>query len=248
MTDSDKKELMKSQQELEKLKKENEDILSKQEQDKAARVEMESYLKELETEKSDLTSRLETLQAELSRNAASVDELTGYVHELEAQKENYLSLPQEETVPRRETTELTQVTVNSAEKVIKEGKSQPVKELNKRLRANYLKVNEERILLLEQLEERDAQIKRYRDELAAKNTPPDTSSLNVQRSLSAGDAESLEDPKAEVRCLKNSLKEKEVEVDNLKVQLQSFQEVASGNMDPGKEVLELKKQLKESEV
>ncbi len=35
-------------------------------------------------------------------------------------------------------------TVNSAEKVIKEGKSHPVEELNKRLRPNYLKVNEER--------------------------------------------------------------------------------------------------------
>ena len=243
MTDSDKKKLIESQQELEKL---NGDLLSKQEQDKAARVEMENYLKKLETEKSDLTSRLEALQAELSRNTTSKDELTGYVRELEAQKENYLSRPQEETVPRRETAELAKETVNSAERVIKEGKSQPVEELNKRLRANYLKVNEEKILLLEQLEERDAQIKRYRDELAVKDAPP--APLNVQRSLSAGEAESLEDPKAEVRRLGNALKEKEVEVDNLKVQLDSFQEVASGNMDLGKEVVELKKQLKESEV
>ncbi len=244
MTDSDKKKLIESQQELEKL---NGDLLSKQEQDKAARVEMENYLKKLETEKSDLTSRLEALQAELSRNTTSKDELTGYVRELEAQKENYLSRPQEETVPRRETAELAKETVNSAERVIKEGKSQPVvEELNKRLRTNYLKVNEERIFLIAQLEERDAQIKRYRDELAVKDAPP--APLNVQRSLSAGEAESLEDPKAEVRRLGNALKEKEVEVDNLKVQLDSFQEVASGNMDLGKEVLKLKKKLRESEV
>ncbi len=189
MTDSDKKKLIESQQELEKLKKENEDILSKQEQDKTERVEMENYLKELETEKSVLTSHLETLQEELSRNAAL------------------------------------------------RGKSQPVEELNKGLRANYLKVNEERILLISQLEERDAQIKRYRDKLAAKDAPPTTLSLNVQRSLSAGEAESLEDPKAEVHRLGNALKGKETEVDNLKVQLQSFQEVACGNMDLGKEVL-----------
>ncbi len=247
MTDSDKKKLIESQQELEKLKKENEDLLSKQEQDKAARVEMVNYLKELETEKSDLTSRLETLQAELSRNAASKGELTGYVREPEAQKENYLIRLQEETVLRRETAELAKETVNSAEKVIKEGKSQPVvEELNKRLRANYLKVNEEKILLLEQLEERDAQIKRYQDELVAKDAPP--APLNVQRSLSAGEVESLEDSKAEVRRLGNALKKKEVEIDNLEVQLDSFQEVASGNMDLGKEVLELKKQLRVSEV
>ncbi len=62
--------------------------------------------------------------------------------------------------------------------------------------------------------------------------------------MHAGEAESLEDPKAEVRCLENALKEKEVEVDNLKVQLQSFH---SDNM-LGKEVVELKKKLKESEV
>ncbi len=232
MTDSDKEKLIESQQELEKL---NEDLLSKQEQHKAERVEMENHLKKLEIEKSDLTSRLQTLQAELSRNAASMDELTGYIRELEAQKENYLSRPKKETV--------------SAEKVIKERKSQPVvEELNKRLRANYLKVNEERILLLEQLEERDAQIKRYRDEVAVKDAPPDTLSINVQRSLSAGEAESLEDPKAQVRHLENALEEKEVEIDNLKVILDSFQEVASGNMDLGKEVVELKKQLRESEV
>ncbi len=245
MTDSDKKKLIESQQELEKL---NEDLLSKQEQHKAERVEIENYLKKLETEKSDLTSHLQTLQAELIRIAASMDELTGYIRELEAQKKNYLSRPQEETVSRKETAELAKETVNSAERVIKEGKSQPVEELNKRLRANYLKVNEERILLIAQLEERDAQMKRYRDELAAKDAPPATLSLNVQRSLSAGEAESLEDPKAEVRRMENALKEKDVKIDNLEVQLDSFQVVARGNMDLRKEVLELKKQLRESEV
>ncbi len=127
MTDSDKKKLIESQQELEKLKKENEDILSKQEQDKAARVETENILKKLETEKCDLTSRLDALQTELSRSAASKDELTGYIRELEAQKENYLSRPQE--------------IVNSAERVIKERKFQPVEELNKRLRDGALMVS-----------------------------------------------------------------------------------------------------------
>ncbi len=109
-------------------------------------------------------------------------------------------------------------------------------------------MNAERILLITQLEERDAQIKRYRDKLAVKDAPPDTLSINVQRSLSAGEAESFEDAKAEVRSLENALKYKEVEVDNLKVQLQSFYLVAGGNMDFGKEVLELEKQLRESEV
>ncbi len=73
-----------------------------------------------------------------SSAAPSKNELTGYIHELEAQKENYLSLPQEETVSKRETTELAQKTVNSAEKVKKEGNSQPVEETNKILRAKYL--------------------------------------------------------------------------------------------------------------
>ena len=65
--------------------------------------------------------------------------------------------------------------------------------------------------------------------------------------MSTGDL-SPDDPKAENRNLRKVIEEKDMEIDNLKVQLRSFQAVASGNMSLGEENARLKDRLKAAQV
>ena len=127
-----------------------------------------------------------------------------------------------------------------------ERKSKPVDllEAHKRLKSKFLKLHEEKMELLEKLEERDTQVKTLRDKVSQVTVEYPT----VEHSLSAGELQSPDDPKAEIYQLKKVIEDKEKKIDNLTVQLQSFEKVASGNTDLGQQVVKLKEQLKAAQV
>ena len=59
---------------------------------------------------------------------------------------------------------------------------------------------------------------------------------------------SPEDPRAEVHRLREVVDDKEKKIHNLTMQLKTFEDVASGNIDLGEEVVELKAKLQSYEV
>ena len=107
----------------------------------------------------------------------------------------------------------------------------------KRLKSKYLKLHEEKMELLEKLEERDAQVKMLSQVTVEYPT--------VKRSLSAGELRSPDDSKTEIYQLRKVIEDKETKI-NMK--LQSFEKVASGNTDLGQQVVKLKEQLKATQV
>lgn len=108
----------------------------------------------------------------------------------------------------------------------------------RRLKNKFLSMHSEKTQLLEKLEARDAEVK----ELREGNRPP-VEYPDVQRSLSTGEPLSPEDPMTEVHRLRSVLDDKEKKIQNLNMQLKSFQEVASVNADLEEQIAQLKKQL-----
>ena len=120
-----------------------------------------------------------------------------------------------------------------------EGKSD---EALKGLKRNYLKIHDEKLQLLQKLEERDAELKELRTANATgEKTQKDYPS--VERSLSIGEVMSPEDPRAEVDRLRHVIEEKEMKVDNLNMQLQSFQKQAKENVDLSQQIAGLMEEL-----
>ena len=122
----------------------------------------------------------------------------------------------------------------------------------KDLKTKYLQVVDEKLQLLaerDQLLGEKKQLPEIETELKQLHLPerPPVSHPDVERSLSTGDL-SPDDPKAESRNLRKVIEEKDMEIDNLKVQLRSFQAVASGNMSLGEENARLKDRLKAAQV
>ena len=132
----------------------------------------------------------------------------------------------------------------------------------KDLKAKYLQVVDEKLQLLaerdqllgerkqllEKLADRDIELKQLREEtLPERDGRPPVSHPDVERSLSMGDL-SPDDPTAENRKLRKMIEEKDMEIDNLKVQLKSFEAVASGNMSLREENARLKDRLKAAQV
>ena len=102
--------------------------------------------------------------------------------------------------------------------------------------------------LLEKLEERDAQLQQLREEsLRERDDRPPVSHPDVERSLSTGDV-SPDDPKAEIRKLRKVIEEKDVKMENLYVQLRSFDAVASAKTSLEKEIAQMKTQLEAAKV
>ena len=122
----------------------------------------------------------------------------------------------------------------------------------KDLKAKYLQVVDEKLQLLaerDQLLGEKKQLPEIETELKQLHLPerPSISHPEVERSLSTGDL-SPEDPKAEIRKLRKVIEEKDVEIDNFKVQLRSFEAVASGNKSLGEQNARLKDKLKAAQV
>ena len=122
----------------------------------------------------------------------------------------------------------------------------------KDLKAKYLQVVDEKYTLLSEreqlvvkLEQRDLGL--YEENLPKRDDRPPVSHPDVERSLSTGDL-SPDDPKAEVKKLRKVIEEKDMKIDNLKVQLRSFEAVASGNMSLGVEIAGLKDKLEAAQV
>ena len=137
-----------------------------------------------------------------------------------------------------------QVTTDPAGLPAAEGKSD---EAQKRLKRNYLKIHDEKLQLLQKLEERDAELKELRTANATgEKTQKDYPS--VERSLSVGEVKSPEDPRAEVDRLRRVIEEKEVKVDNLNIQLQTFQEQAEENVTLSQQIAGLMEELKAMKV
>ena len=117
-----------------------------------------------------------------------------------------------------------------------------------RLKTQYLSTVEEKMQLLEKLEERDNQLKVLREEKLEKGEESTANYPDVMRSLSVGDAQSPADPRAEVDRLRGVLDDREKKIHNLQVQLNSFQQVASGNVTLEEQIIQLKGKLEASEV
>ena len=118
----------------------------------------------------------------------------------------------------------------------------------KDLKAKYLLLFDEKLQLLEKLEQRDTQLQQLHEEtLPERDGRPPVSHPDVERSLSTGDL-SPDDPKAEVKKLRKVIEEKDMKIDNLNVQLRSFEVVASGNMSLGEEIAKLKDKLEAAQV
>ena len=132
----------------------------------------------------------------------------------------------------------------------------------KDLKAKYLQLHGERLKLLPardqllaekkqllaKLEQREVELKQLREEtLPKRDDRPPVSHPDVERSLNTGDL-SPDDPKAEIRKLRKVIEEKYMEIDILKVQLRSFEAVASGNMSLREENAHLKDKLKAAQV
>ena len=122
----------------------------------------------------------------------------------------------------------------------------------KDLKAKYLQVVDEKYTLLAEreqllvkLEQRDLGL--YEENLPGRDDRPPVSHPDVERSLSTGD-QSPDDPKAEVKKLRKVIEEKDMKIDNLNVQLRSFDAVASGNMSLEEENARLKDKLKAAQV
>ena len=116
------------------------------------------------------------------------------------------------------------------------------------LKAKYLLLHGEKMQLLEKLEERDAQLQQLREEsLRERDDRPPVSHPDVERSLSTGDV-SPDDPKAEIRKLRKVIEEKDVKMENLYVQLRSFDAVASAKTSLEKEIAQMKTQLEAAKV
>ena len=117
-----------------------------------------------------------------------------------------------------------------------------------RLKTQYLRMLEEKMQLLDKLEKRDNQLKALREEKLAKGEESTANYPDVMRSLSVGDAQSPADPRAEVDRLRGVLDDREKKIHNLQVQLNSFQQVASGNATLEEQIVQLKGKLEASEV
>ena len=108
-------------------------------------------------------------------------------------------------------------------------------EAHKRLKSKYLKLHEQKMELLEKLEERNVQVKTVCDKVFQVTVEYPT----MERSLSAEELQSPDNPKAaEIYQLRKVIEDKENKIDNLTVQLQSFEKV----------VVKLKEQLKAAQV
>ena len=117
-----------------------------------------------------------------------------------------------------------------------------------RLKTQYLSTLEEKMQLLEKLEERDNQLKVLREEKLEKEEESTANYPDVMHSLSVGDTQSPADPRAEVDRLRGVLDDRENKIYNLQVQLNSFQQVASGNVTLEEQIIQLKRKLEASEV
>ena len=132
----------------------------------------------------------------------------------------------------------------------------------KELKAKYLAIHAEKMdlitnknqlvaekdQLLEKLEERDNQLKQLREEILARGDGPPTEHPNVERSLSMGSIQSPDDPKAEVKRLREVLEERETKIHNLTMQLKTFEAVAGDKASLETDIVELKEQLQEAQV
>jgi chromosome segregation ATPase len=115
----------------------------------------------------------------------------------------------------------------------------------RKLKDNFLSLHEEttqlrsdKAQLARELEERDAQL----NTLSLPSTP------DIERSLSLGALGSPEDPRVEVERLRSVVQDRDMKLDNLKMQLKTFQEVATEKADLDQQVKELEAQLKATEV
>ena len=122
----------------------------------------------------------------------------------------------------------------------------------KNLKAKYLQVVDEKLQLLaerDQLLGEKKQLPEIETGLTQLHLPdgPPVSHPDVERSLSTEDL-SPDDPKAEIRKLRKVIEEKDMEIDNFRVQLKSFEAVASGNMSLREENARLKDRLKAAQV
>ena len=135
-----------------------------------------------------------------------------------------------------------------------DGDKDPQQEANmKCLRENFLKVHAEKMDLLEKLGARDEELKQLRDQKAGVSE----THLNVTRSLSADVILQLspDDPTAEVVRLTEVVESKQSKIENLEVQVKSFQNVAiekkrleSHSQDQSRTVMGLKKDLQAAQV
>ncbi len=228
MTDTDKWELQRmlqeSQEELEKLWNHNKLLL---EQLKA--YEGQTYVPPKPSKPEDEADigKQEELERLWNHNKLLVERLEAY--------EDLSGVP----IPFKEEDEK----LDTSKPTDREVKTKALK----RLRTQFLDLHAEKMQLLEKLQDRDAELKKLREETIGDE--PLANYPDVRRSLSVGEVRfSAEDTNAEVDRLRSVLEDKEKKLDNLAMQLKSFQAVASDNAQLIDQVDQLKAKLKASEV
>ena len=112
------------------------------------------------------------------------------------------------------------------------------------LHAEKLQIQSEKMKLLGELEERDVQLKELQEKLSESLY----SSPRIEQSLSLDALESPEDPRAEVYRLRSVVDDREKKLNNLNIQLKTFQEVAASNVDLERQLGQLQMKLKATEV
>ena len=111
----------------------------------------------------------------------------------------------------------------------------------------YLSMHTEKMSLLEKLEERDAQLKEMRETLAESGITP-TNYPHLECSLSLGALGSPENPKVEVYRLRSVIEEKEKKLENMNMQVKTFEDVANEKAGLEEQVEQLSTQLRTLEV
>ena len=162
-----------------------------------------------------------------------------------------LKLQQELVESQQELELLREKNQTLLEAVELEGDSRVKKlqEANMRLTDKYLSLHGEKMHLFEKVKERDDQLRDLREAgVVMTDSRHNACFPNVQRSLSVGEVTNLTDPIAEVDRLRIVIECKSKKIDNLTMQLNSFQDVASGNVSLQSDVTELKAKLEEAEV
>ena len=223
MTDADKLELeqmlRESQDELEKLRVKNKNLSDHL-------TESQEQLEELQVARGNLMESQERLQAE-NKN------LTERLEEFSAPKPAGGVQPSGHEV-----------------KAFKDLKAKYLQLVDEKMKLTPERdqLLAEKKQLLEKLADRDIELKQLREDiLPERDDRPPVSHPDVEQSLSTGDL-SPDDPKAEIRKLRKVIKEKDVKMEMMDVQLRSFDAVASTKTSLEKEIAQMKMQLEAAQV
>ena len=251
MTDADKRELQEmlkeSHEELERLWNHNKILVERlkamemqqhfQELSVAEDSEADSEVDESQRKVAELTERLRAYKQQLCYlpKPSKQERKAGTTDPLRQLKDEYLSMHTEKMSLLAKLEEQDAQLKEMREMLAESGKDK------------YLSMYTEKMSLLEKLEERDAQLKEMREMLAESGTTP-TNYPRIECSPSLGALGSPENLKVEVYRLRSVIEEKEKKLENMSMQLKTFEVIANEKAGLEEQVEQLWTQLRTLEV